>query len=1686
MYAYTMMREAEVREKERLAKEKMEREKTERERREREERERERREKERREQEEKERQQYQVDQHFNKTFRLAQHKHGGETVRHMPAENLNQAYYVHGLTNHHHPSNHPSHNHPLLMTPHSKAYQAQAHAQVRTTASRDNSTLAAHSKVGGWNTLSGLVKTERIDAMEDRRLLEQQQQQHQQQQQQQLQQRQEEAIRRAHEPEKMVQESIYKAFRDTDRNRESLAKIRGPPPAHSSKPSEKPAVSSGLPKLADPSFNLATYPPNYLPKEAKPPHTERVPYLHYADPRDKTSVIIQPEIKYEKAPPHSVSPKQRPPERSSPYPPGSAYKPHEPSPSLHRSSTSHHQNTLPHSVELTKARQPQSSPHSTPSPAHPDRYYPSGVKPPPPTTYPPNFITAGLVPNPLHVASVSAKSKVSSPPPQIYGKPGITTGTPVCRPDSRPPQPLPLTSKASGVGGPPPAHSGRGVLPESRPSMPPHEQRPPMERSPYDARIYPPTVPSPHHKHVVAPGPPPPARITPVSSPHVATPHIPPHPSPQPTQTQPLDLGTREDAASPSKRRTQTPTPQDPKKPRFESTANQPLLSRVSEPSPLYPTAATTITTVENTVALAANLSRVASPASRPPSQPPAATTPTLQRAENSSSPGANKMTEPEKSNSPGPAGGYVHKLKKAWLQRHESGVEIIPPTTTNNSGSLSVRVATPPPPPASSTPTSSKPTSTITTVVKSEPKVVVRKPKVVNSIPNSIPNGHSQDIKDGDSSSTDSEGSTTQKPKRGKGKRKLKRMKKSSDSNSESEKDSDASEETNLKKSGRIPSKPDSEPKKRGRKPKSKPDKDKEEGPKPKKSKEEPPQNDPLQKPPVSQLKKTGESFLQDGSCYEVAPKLPKCRECRWTAHQRNKKMPNIFCRFYAFRRLRYTKNGQLAVAGFSDPIKDVSVDDLKLWVPDSDNPPEDLDEETSLFLLTHVGDQFCDLVEQEKEAMALHMGDETVVAWKRVVQGVREMCDVCETTLFNIHWACSKCGFVVCIDCYKGRKNGTVKVWDEGGKDRDEYSWLLCASRLPHEQDKLMLTQIISGNALLELGGKVHEVRDKWNIPQYCECPEAKKYKEQASQDDKKKLNGVNKDLLKNIKKDPSKSELVNGTVKQEKTEKMNGKDEEMSNSPLNFFADVALSSDKRDSESSDSDSDSDSDDKEGNFSTLRELLIRPNARPNGGTKDENTPPTKSSKETSKKKPKLDTVDEVISCVIDNTSDKEDTKDNDPMVLKHFVRKYNYTPRGREPLPIRIMTKTESSTLYPGVAHSWLCDGKLLRLQDPLAPSNTLIFQDQWKRGQPVIISGVGQKLSSELWKPAAFSKDFGDIKNDLINCLTGNIVPNQPMKKFWEGFENYGKRLKDEKGQPMVLKLKDWPPGDDFAEMLPSRFEDLMTVLPMGEYTRRNGRLNLAGRLPECFVRPDLGPKMYIAYGSAMHPSRASTNLHLDISDAVNVMCYVGVPKDADYEDHIKAALKAIDEAGCDVLTRRRVREKEEVPGALWHIYHARDADKIRDLLNKVAIERGDKLEPHHDPIHDQSWYLDGPLRERLYKEYGVEGYAIIQCLGDAVFIPAGAPHQVRNLHNCVKVAEDFVSPENISYCFHLTQEFRHLSDTHTNHEDKLQIKNIIYHDMKDSIACLLSASKKLEATNSEVKEDPEKKIKKESDS
>ena len=66
------------------------------------------------------------------------------------------------------------------------------------------------------------------------------------------------------------------------------------------------------------------------------------------------------------------------------------------------------------------------------------------------------------------------------------------------------------------------------------------------------------------------------------------------------------------------------------------------------------------------------------------------------------------------------------------------------------------------------------------------------------------------------------------------------------------------------------------------------------------------------------------------------------------------------------------------------------------------------------------------------------------------------------------------------------------------------------------------------------------------------------------------------------------------------------------------------------------------------------------------------------------------------------------------------------------------------------------------------------------------------------------------------------------------------------------PTLLPSLPLPRTVIFLLFLLRRFEDLMRVLPLPEYTRRDGKLNMTASLPDFFVKPDLGPKMYNAYG------------------------------------------------------------------------------------------------------------------------------------------------------------------------------------------------------------------------------------------
>ena len=55
-----------------------------------------------------------------------------------------------------------------------------------------------------------------------------------------------------------------------------------------------------------------------------------------------------------------------------------------------------------------------------------------------------------------------------------------------------------------------------------------------------------------------------------------------------------------------------------------------------------------------------------------------------------------------------------------------------------------------------------------------------------------------------------------------------------------------------------------------------------------------------------------------------------------------------------------------------------------------------------------------------------------------------------------------------------------------------------------------------------------------------------------------------------------------------------------------------------------------------------------------------------------------------------------------------------------------------------------------------------------------QPVLVSGVHKKLKSELWKPEAFSQEFGDQDVDLVNCRNCAIISDVKVRDFWDGFE------------------------------------------------------------------------------------------------------------------------------------------------------------------------------------------------------------------------------------------------------------------------------------------------------------------------
>ncbi|KAM0872622.1 hypothetical protein ACQ4PT_038604 [Festuca glaucescens] len=468
---------------------------------------------------------------------------------------------------------------------------------------------------------------------------------------------------------------------------------------------------------------------------------------------------------------------------------------------------------------------------------------------------------------------------------------------------------------------------------------------------------------------------------------------------------------------------------------------------------------------------------------------------------------------------------------------------------------------------------------------------------------------------------------------------------------------------------------------------------------------------------------------------------------------------------------------------------------------------------------------------------------------------------------------------------------------------------------------------------------------------------------------------------------------------------------------------------------------------------------------------------------------------------------------------------------------------------------------------------------FQEHWLKGQPVIVCDVLESTSRLSWDPMVMWRAVREKREKeeperlsvtALECLSWSEVEVN-THLFFNG---YSRGAVSPEGLPMFLKLKDWPQHVSFEERLPRHGAEFRSALPFREYTdQKSGPLNLAVKLPEKVIKPDLGPKTYIAYGVAreLGIGDSVTKLHCDMSDAVNILTHTdvlklkskritaienkkrslaikednrnqasiskekaeGIVKESEKVDHGSSSEDKSESPdnteGTSEPTGRKKRrrgaprscraskkEKEtstedggnRIPlslerkedgvtfvednqpegGALWDIFRREDVSKLQEYLVKHSMEfRHYNYEPVKQvihPIHDQCFYLTNEHKRKLKEEYGqlrikmsfgrfkislsdllpsllstpyagVEPWTFEQKLGDAVFIPAGCPHQVRNLKSCMKVALDFVSPENVQQCMRLTEEFRLLPKGHRVNEDKLEIKKIAFHAIKQAI-------------------------------
>ncbi|PAA84810.1 hypothetical protein BOX15_Mlig018660g3 [Macrostomum lignano] len=249
----------------------------------------------------------------------------------------------------------------------------------------------------------------------------------------------------------------------------------------------------------------------------------------------------------------------------------------------------------------------------------------------------------------------------------------------------------------------------------------------------------------------------------------------------------------------------------------------------------------------------------------------------------------------------------------------------------------------------------------------------------------------------------------------------------------------------------------------------------------------------------------------------------------------------------------------------------------------------------------------------------------------------------------------------------------------------------------------------------------------------------------------------------------------------------------------------------------------------------------------------------------------------------------------------------------------------------------------------------------------------------------------------------------------------------------GDPLSLRLRP-PAGQPFSLPL----SELAKAVPFAEYTGAGGRCNLAaGCAP---------PRLTCAYGMSRTETAGTFALHCQPADLAVLLAHVAAPEDA-LEQQKAAAFAALERASVDPGVLRSIAVDSRLPGALWHVFRPADAAKLRRFLAAGAENGGG------NPLAEQTGTYVGPAElDRLRLKCGLRPAVIVQFQGDTVFVPAGAPYQVRNLHSGISLSVDFVSQESCRQCLATGREMRQ--------HNRLPLRRLLYRAVRDAVSVLES--------------------------